>query len=64
MNHIQMMPQVVLVGMLEGGAGKDDVLATVSCIVDQPGKSLEPGLAIFVRQRDARRILSMFPAGW
>ena len=64
MNDIQMIPQVLLVGMLEGGASKDDVLATVPCIVDQPGKRLEPGLAVLVGQRDARCIFSMFAAGW
>src|SRR5271157_5597085 len=52
-NHIQMVPQILLVGMLESGTGKDDVLATIPCIVDQPGKSLEPGLSIFVGQSDA-----------
>ena len=53
MNHIQMMPQVLLVSVLECRAGKDDVLATVPCIVDQLGKSLEPGLAILIGQRDS-----------
>src|SRR5208337_589758 len=53
MTHIKVVPQVLLVGMLESGTGKDDVLATIPCIVDQPGKSLEPGLSIFVGQSDA-----------
>ncbi len=47
-----MMSQILLVGMLEGGTGKNDALATISCIVDEPGKCLEPGLAIFVGQRN------------
>ena len=49
-----MMPQILLVGMLERRAGKDDVLATIPCIVDQPGKRLEPGFSIFVGQSDAK----------
>src|SRR5208337_3088239 len=53
MNHIQVVPQILLVGMLEGGTSKNDILATIPCIVDQPGKSLEPGLAVLVSQRDA-----------
>ena len=65
MNHIQMMPQILLVGMLEGGTSKNDVLATIPCIVDQLGKSLEPGLAVLVGQSGMpRRIFSMFAAGW
>ena len=52
MNHIQMVSQILLVGMLERLAGKDDVLATIPCIVDQPGKSLEPGLAVLICQRN------------
>ena len=51
-NDIQMMPQLLLVGMLQRRAGKDDVFATIPCITDQLGKSLEPELA------------SMFAAGW
>src|SRR5271157_3023477 len=54
MNHIQVVPQVLLVGMLESGTGKDDVLATIPCIVDQPGKSLEPGFAVLICQSDAK----------
>ncbi|MGZ3299948.1 MAG: hypothetical protein ACXVBG_03300 [Isosphaeraceae bacterium] len=46
-----MMPQLLLVGMLQRRAGKDDVFATIPCITDQLGKSLEPELA------------SMFAAG-
>ena len=47
-----MMPRILLVGMLEGGTGENDALATISRIVDEPGKCLEPGLAIFVGQRN------------
>src|SRR5271166_1077632 len=53
-NHVQMMPQILLVGVLEGGTSKNDVLATVPCIVDQLGKSVELGLSIFVGQSDAK----------
>src|SRR5208282_5669851 len=52
MNDIQMVPQILLVGMLEGGTSKNDVLTTVPCIVDQLGKSLEPGLAVLICQRN------------
>jgi len=38
--------------MLESGTGKDDVLATIPCIVNQLGKSLEPGFAVLVGQRN------------
>src|SRR5271157_6201201 len=52
MNDIQIMPQVFLVGMLEGGTAKDDVFPTVPGILDQSGKSLEPGFAVLVGKRN------------
>jgi len=63
MDDVEIVPQVLLVGMLERRAGKDQVFSTISCLVDQPGKCLEPGLAVLVGQRNPRRILSIFEAG-
>jgi hypothetical protein len=45
--------KVVLVGVLQGGAGQDDALPAAPGLLDEPAQRLQPGPAVVVGQRDA-----------